>query len=157
LLNGFIYFGAPYAAGTHFYNNVGRVLPDAASRRDHNLYASGADGRQQAELPRRFLGSSRGSVVPNSDWKRSNVTGRTGAQVTRWLNTDLSVLTRKWTTPAAQGANGPLIGLLLWPQTDDAKDYLTPAGNRRRITTQAANAETENPYFSVEKNRPQRT
>ena len=51
-----------------------------------------------------------------------------------------------------KGVGGPLIGLLVWPQTDDAKDYLTPAGSRRRLTNLGAASEVDNPYFNVDKN-----
>src|SRR6185436_19068097 len=52
-----------------------------------------------------------------------------------------------------KGDNGPLIGLMLWPQTDNAKDWLSPAGTRRRLTALAASGETDNPYFNVNKNK----
>jgi len=52
-----------------------------------------------------------------------------------------------------KGDNGPLIGLLLWPQTDDAKDFLTPTGVRRRVSNLAASTEVDNPYFNVLKNK----
>ncbi|RZL06981.1 MAG: TonB-dependent receptor, partial [Pedobacter sp.] len=53
-----------------------------------------------------------------------------------------------------KGANGPLIGLMLWPRTDDAKNYLNPDGRRRRaFPNLAGSAEVDNPYFNVEKNK----
>jgi outer membrane receptor protein involved in Fe transport len=42
---------------------------------------------------------------------------------------------------------------MLWPQTDDAKDYLTPAGTRRLLTGLGSGSEADNPYFSVSKNK----
>ena len=51
-----------------------------------------------------------------------------------------------------KGAGGPLLGLLVWPQTDQASDWLTPAGNRRRLTSLSQGAEVDNPYFNVNKN-----
>lgn len=153
LLNAFAYFGLPYPAGTQFYNNIDGFFETPLSQQ-HNLYVSGATSDNKLNYRVGVSGALQGSVVPNSELTRINVTGRTGAQVTRWLNTDLSVLYAQLdNTQPIKGANGPLIGLLLWPQTDDARDYLTPAGNRRRITTQNANQEVENPYFSVNKNR----
>ena len=52
-----------------------------------------------------------------------------------------------------KGDTGPLIGLMLWPQTDNAADYLTPSGVRRRITSLAGNLEVDNPFFNVQKNQ----
>lgn len=48
---------------------------------------------------------------------------------------------------------GPLIDLMLWPQTDNAKDYLTPSGLRRRLTGLSAGDEQDNPYFNINKNK----
>ncbi len=90
-------------------------------------------------------------IVPNSGYDRINVTGASQGQVGSWLATDLSMnYTYSNNTQPFKGAGGPLIGLLVWPSTDNASDFLTPAGTRRRLTNLAA--EVDNPYFSVEKN-----
>ena len=52
-----------------------------------------------------------------------------------------------------KGDFGPLIGLLLWPQNDDAQNYLTSAGTRRLLTTLGAGTEQDNPYFNIAKNK----
>jgi len=153
LLNAFSYFGAPYAAGTTFYDNVSGFFQTAQSQQ-HNLSFSGATQDSRINYRLALAANAQGSVIPESDLNRINLTGRTGAQVTRWLNADLSAqYSVLENDQALKGTNGPLIGLLLWPQTDDARDYLTPAGTRRRITVLASNSETDNPYFSVNKNR----
>ncbi len=153
LLNAFSYFGAPYAAGTKFYDNIDGFFQTAQSQA-HNLTFSGATQDNRINYRLGLSATTQGSVVPNSDLTRINLTGRTGAQITKWLNTDLSLLyAQSDNDQALKGTNGPLLSLLLWPQTDDAKDYLTPAGNRRRVTALAVNTENDNPYFSVNKNR----
>ncbi len=153
LLNAFSYFGAPYAAGTQFYDNIDGFFQSALSQQ-HNLSFSGATQDNRINYRLALAASDAGFVVRNSDLRRINLTGRTGAQVTRWLNTDLSLqISQLENDQPIKGDGGPLIGLLLWPQTDDARAYLTPAGNRRRVTALATNTETDNPFFSVEKNR----
>src|SRR5439155_594147 len=52
-----------------------------------------------------------------------------------------------------KGDLGPLIDLMVWPQTDNAKDYLTPLGARRQVTAQTASTELDNAYFNVVKNK----
>ena len=52
-----------------------------------------------------------------------------------------------------KGTLGPLLDLMLWPQTDNARDYLTPLGARRQVTGQPASTELDNPYFNVAKNK----
>jgi len=71
-----------------------------------------------------------------------------------WLKTDVSMSYSKAdNNQGFKGAGGPLLGLLLWPATDNAKDFLSAAGTRRRITTLATASEVDNPYFNVYKNR----
>ncbi len=153
LLNAFSYFGAPYAAGTQFYDNIDGFFQSALSQQ-HNLSFSGATQDNRINYRLALAGSDAGFVVRNSSLRRINLTGRTGAQVTRWLNADLSLqISQLENDQPIKGDGGPLIGLLLWPRTDDARDYLTPAGNRRRITALASNTETDNPFFSVERNQ----
>jgi TonB-linked SusC/RagA family outer membrane protein len=149
----FFYFGAPYPAGTTFYDNIGGFLQKGGAQ-THNLSFSGAtaDGR----INYRIATSSdrQTGVVRNSDYGRTNLTGASQAQITPWLNTDLSMAyTSATNNQVYKGDLGPLIGLMLWPQTDDAKNYLTPSGVRRRLTTGTASAEIDNPYFNVDKNK----
>src|SRR5438105_11202613 len=42
---------------------------------------------------------------------------------------------------------------MVWPQTDNAKDYLTPLGARRQVTAQTASTELDNAYYNVVKNK----
>jgi len=152
LLNSFSYFGNPYAAGTTFYDNVEGFFRTGVSQ-NHNLTFSGATNDSRINYRLGLSAVDQGSVVPNSDLRRINLTGATGAQVTKWVKTDLSMqYSLSDNDQAIKGANGPLLGLLLWPQTDKASDYLTPAGNRRRVTALGVSAETDNPYFSVNAN-----
>ncbi|HKA57500.1 MAG TPA: SusC/RagA family TonB-linked outer membrane protein [Gemmatimonadales bacterium] len=148
----FLYFGAPYASGTQFYDNVSGFLQTGVSQ---NYAVSFSGGAADNTINYR-LGSSfdkEVGVIPNSGYDRVNVTGASQARVNTWLTTDLS-MTYTYTTndQIYKGDIGPLIGLMVWPQTDDAKDYLTPAGTRRRLTALSASAENDNPYFNVEKN-----
>ncbi|MEO6447097.1 MAG: SusC/RagA family TonB-linked outer membrane protein [Gemmatimonadaceae bacterium] len=150
-LASFQYYGAPYAAGTKFYDNVDGFFRTALTQQ-HNLAFSGgaADNRMGYRVA--MAVSRQQGVVRNSEYGRINLTGSSQAQVNRWLRTDLSMSYAVANNDQPyKGDNGPLIGLLLWPQTDNAKDWLTPAGNRRRVTS-LSSGETDNPYFNIEKN-----
>ena len=150
---GFSYFGAPYAAGTTFYDNIDGFFRTALTQR-HNLAFSGAAPENRINYRVAMSADKQEGVVPNSDYSRINLTGASQSQVNRWLRADLSMqYALANNNQAYKGDNGPLIGLLLWPQTDNAKDWLTPSGNRRRLTTAAASGEADNPYFNVGKNR----
>lgn len=151
-LGSFQYFGAPYAPGTQFYDNIGGFFQTAMTAR-HNLSFSGAAPDNRVNYRLAVSSSKQEGVVPNTDFGRINLTGASQAQVTPWLRTDVTMAysfsnnTQPW-----KGADGPLLGLLVWPQTDNASSWRTPAGTRRRITLLAAASETDNPYFNVQKN-----
>ena len=156
------YFGAPYPAGTTFYDNIDGFFQSALTSK-HNLSFSGAT--QDNRVGYRVAAGTveQEGVVPTTGYSRINLTGASNAQINNWLNADLSmvysydnndqVFKGGPATGQTDGAAGPLIGLLLWPQTDNAKDYLTPAGTRRRITSLTSTAEVDNPYFNIEKNK----
>lgn len=152
-LGSFQYFGAPYAQGTQLFDNVDRFFRTAVSQQ-HVLTFSGATNDNKVGY--RISGNLNRNlgVVPNSELQRINLTGSVNAQVNKYLRADLSMLyVQSSNQQPEKGGNGPLLGLLLWPQTDNASDFLSPAGTRRRITALAANSEVDNPYFSVSRNQ----
>ncbi len=152
-LGSFQYFGAPYAAGTPMYDNVDGFFRTALTQR-HSLSFSGAapDGK----INYRFAVSAdkQAGVIPNSNLQKINLTGASQAQVNDWLMTDLSLAySNSDNDQTFKGDTGPLIGLLVWPATDNARDYLTAAGNRRRLTSLAQASEQDNPFFNVNRNK----
>ncbi len=149
------YWGKPYAAGTTFYDNVDGFFRTGVSQK-HNLVFNGASTDNRVNY--RVSGglAKQNGVVPNTYYDRYNVTGAGQAQVTSWLNADLSTqYSYSDNRQAFKGYGaypGPLLGLLVWPQTDNASEWLTPAGTRRRVTSLSAASEVDNPYFSVNRN-----
>ncbi len=149
----FLFWGTPYPEGTTFYDNIDGFFQNAVTQK-HNLSFSGAseDSRINYRLAASTLQQE--GVIPSSRYDRINVTASSQAQATSWLQTDASI---QYSTDVNdqpfKGAGGPLLGLVAWPDTIDATDWLTPAGTRKRITTLSAASETDNPYFSTAKNR----
>ena len=149
----FQYFGPASPDSLAHYDNVSGFFRNGFTQK-HNLAFSGAapDGRMNY----RVAGSttSQQGVIPGADNRRVNLTGASQAQPTTWLGADLSMAySNQNNNQVYKGDNGPLLGLLVWPSFDNAADYLTPAGIRRRVSTLAPNAEVDNPYFSVNKNK----
>ena len=148
----FQYFGAPYAPGTQFYDNIDGFFRTGVTQK-HNLTFSGAaaDNRVNYRLASALTRQS--GVVRNTEYDRVNLTGASGAQVTSWLKADLSMqYSYSNNDKVYKGEGGPFIGLMLWPSTDNAADYLSAAGTRRRITLLSQTGEIDNPYFSINKN-----
>ncbi|PYP15824.1 MAG: SusC/RagA family TonB-linked outer membrane protein [Gemmatimonadetes bacterium] len=148
----FLYFGAPYASGTQFYDNVSGFLQTGVSQ-NYSLSFSGGAADNTINYRLGTALDKEVGVVPNSGYDRVNVTGASQARINSWLSTDLS-MTYTYTTndQVYKGDTGPLIGLMVWPQNDNAKNYLTPAGTRRRLTALTSSLENDNPYFNVHKN-----
>ena len=146
----FLYFGAPYADTTHFFNNIDGFFRTALTQK-HNLSFSGASPDNRINF-RLSSGLAREEgVIPNSKLDRLTLSGVSGIQVLKQVRADLAMTySNSSNDQSLKGENGPLIGLMVWPQTDDAANYLTPAGTRRRLSNIAA--EVDNPYFSVNKN-----
>ena len=148
----FLYWGDPYPAGTTFYDNVDGFFNTALTQK-HNLTFSGAspDNRINYRLSGGL--TQQNGVVPNDKYDRLNLTGASQGQVTDWLNADLTMgYTSADNRQSFKGSGGPLLGLLVWPSFDDASEWLTPAGTRRRVSTLGA-GEVDNPYFNVNRNR----
>ena len=161
-LGSFQYFGAPYAPGTQFYNNIDGFLRTGLSQK-HSLSFSGAATDNTINYRLATSLDKQEGVVPSSDLNRINVTAASQARINPWLSTDVSMMYTYannnqvykgscGTISTCGGSLGPLVGLMLWPQTDNAKDYLTPSGLRRRLTSLSSGDEPDNPYYSVAKN-----
>ena len=152
-LGSFQYFGAPYPAGTVFYDNVGNFLRTGKTQ-THNLSFSGATGDGRINYRLATSSDRQNGIVRNSDYGRTNLTGASQAQITSWLNTDLSMAyTYASNNQVYKGDIGPLIGVMLWPPFDDAQTYLSPSGVRRRLTSLLAQNEVDNPFFNVTHNK----
>jgi TonB-linked SusC/RagA family outer membrane protein len=149
----FTYFGAPYAAGTQFVDNVAGFFQTALTQK-HNLSFSGAAPDNRVNYRVSVSDDKQQGVIPTSDYERVTLMAAAQGVVNSWLKVDAS-LTYSYNTndQPFKGSDGPLIGLLLWPQTDTAKNWLTPAGTRRRLTLASSGTETDNPYFSINKNK----
>ena len=112
------------------------------------------DGGQSADLPHlRFIDQT-GRCHSEHGAEQINLTGRSTGVVSRWMTADLSMTyTYANNDKAFKGDDGPLIGLLAWPDTNNAANWLSPAGTRARITGLSKATEVDNPYFAVNKNK----
>src|SRR5207237_9869644 len=87
-LGSFQYFGAPYPAGTQFYDDIDGFLRTGLSQ-NHNLSFSGATTDNTINYRLSTSLDKPEGVVHNSDLNKINVTGSSQARINSWLNTDL--------------------------------------------------------------------
>ncbi|WP_410220920.1 SusC/RagA family TonB-linked outer membrane protein [Pedobacter sp.] len=147
----YAYFGSKYREGTQFYDNISNFFQTSLTQK-HNLSFEGGADKATYRISSTY--NNQKDVVPNAGYDRFTLNGASTAKVNNWFNVDLS-LTYSYSKndKVFKGAGGPLIGLLMWPATDDASNYLTPGGLRRKIFTGISYAnEIDNPYFSINKN-----
>lgn len=149
----YLYFGSPYPAGTKFYDNVDGFFQTGGTQQ-HNLAFNGASGDNRISYHVSSAITRQEGVVPNSRLNKITLTGASQGNATNWLKADVSLMyTYAYNAQPFKGATGPLIGLLTWPDSNNAKDWLTPAGTRQRLTSLSAASELDNPYFNVNKNK----
>jgi TonB-linked SusC/RagA family outer membrane protein len=148
-------FGAEFAPGTQLYDNVDDFFQNGFTQK-HNLSFDGGSDKVNYRISTSYTDQK--GVVPGTNYDRFSLNGSSQGQINSWLKTDLSMsYTYSNNDQAFKGSNGPLLGLLVWPQTDDARNYLTPAGNRRPISfpgfTNGSASDIDNPYFNINKNK----
>lgn len=148
-------FGPQFEPGTQLYDNVSDFFQTGFTQK-HNLAMDGGSDKVNYRISTSLTDQQ--GVVPGTNYSKFNLTGSSQGTVNSWLKTDLSMnYTYSNNDQAFKGTNGPLLGLLAWPQTDDARNYLTPAGTRRKLSfpgfPNGLPSEIDNPYFSVNKNK----
>ena len=147
----YVFFGAPYPANTRTFDNIGNFFQTGVTQK-HNLAFSGGTDK----LSYRISGSTdkEVGVIPNTGLNKVNLSGTSQGNVSTWLAADLAMMyTYANNDHAYKGDDSPLLGLLAWPDTNNAAAWLTPAGTRARITGLSAATEVDNPYFAVNKNK----
>lgn len=140
-------FGPKYAEGTVFYDNVNNFFRQGQVQKHNLSFEGGATGYTY-----RLSGSysSREGVVPSTKYDRINISLNGTAQIFKNLKaeTNLQYINTK-NQKVSKGANSFYLSLLAFPADVDMRDYLTPAGTRKRLFT----SDIENPYFDVNKNQ----
>jgi TonB-dependent SusC/RagA subfamily outer membrane receptor len=117
-----IYYGGKYAAGTTFFDNVDGFFKTGVSQK-HNLAFGGAAADNHLNYRLSAGVVRQNGVVPNSSFNRVNVTAASQGDVNSWMKADLSMgYTNSSNEQNYKGDNGPLLGLLVWPSTDNASD-----------------------------------
>jgi TonB-linked SusC/RagA family outer membrane protein len=147
----FKYFGPAYSSNTQLYDNVNNFFKTGFSQ-THNVSAE--FGKKNATF--RVSGSifDQDGVIPENTFTRYNVRITNSTKITKYVEITPSVsYIRSNNNKAMKGVNGYMLNLLIWPAHFDARDWTDDAGNKKLLFNSAANAELDNPYFSVNNNR----
>ncbi|MFN8289711.1 MAG: SusC/RagA family TonB-linked outer membrane protein [Chitinophagaceae bacterium] len=149
--NSFLYFGPAYDANVQKYDNVKNFFQTAFTH-NHNLTAEFG----KKDISFRLSGSllDQQGIIPENNYKRYTVRLTNSTKVGKFLEfTPSFTFVHSSNDKPKRGAGGYLLNLMIWPTTDDARDYLSGSGGKKLLYAAAPNSEIDNPFFNVKYNR----
>ncbi len=155
-------FGPAMTPDIPIYDNIGNFFNNSAGT-THNLSADFGTVKSSYRASGSFYDQT--GVVPNTRLTRTNLRLTNTTKITKNLEVTPSIAySNSINDKAMKGAGGYLLNLFMWPVTDNAVNYLLPNGNKRYLiaNNNAADdaflgtvAETDNPFFAVNRNESQ--
>lgn len=149
--NTFLYFGPAYDAGVQKFDNVNNFFQTAFTH-NHNLTAE--FGKKNVSF--RISGSllNQEGIIPENNYKRYTVRLTNTTKLGKYIDINPSItFIHSSNDKPKRGAGGYLLNLMIWPTTDDARDYLSGSGGKKLLYAAAPNSEIDNPFFNVKYNR----
>jgi len=144
------YFGEEYPEGTQFYDNVKNFFQTSNSQK-HNVSVSGGSENSTYRVAASYTDA--GSFIPNAGQQKFNFTTALTNKISKYISTDVSFgYTKSDVQSIFNVSGGPLLGLLSWPSTEDARAYLDENGNRKYFSAASTTSELENAFFNVNMN-----
>ena len=144
-------FGAPYAAGTTQYDNVGGLFQTGVSQQHNVSFDAGNDAmtiRASAGL------IDQTGVLAVQDYKRKNVSLAGTLKVGKWLSMNASMqYVNSTNNKLAKGAGGILDMAMNWPTTDNMKTYLAADGVSMKYPANYQDIDILNPYYDMYRNK----
>lgn len=149
--NTFTYFGPEYEPGTKKYDNVGNFFQTAFTQ-NHNITAEYGKKNVSFRLSGSFLDQE--GIVPENKYKRYTVRLTNSTKIGKFIElTPAITYIRTTNDKPKRGAGGYLLNLMIWPVTDDVRDYVDNDGKKRLLYSLSPNSEIDNPFFNVKFNR----
>ena len=147
----FRYFGPKYAEGTRIYDNIDEFFRTGFSQ-THNLSADFGRGNSTIRVSGSVFDQK--GVVPQNDFRRYNFRITSNSKIGKFLEITPSItMTNSENNKPLRGQSGYLLNLLIWPNQYDIRDWQDNSGGKKLILAANPNAEIDNPYFSVNRNR----
>ena len=147
----FTYFGPEYGPNVQKFDNVGNFFQTAFTH-NHNLTAE--YGKKNVSF--RFSGSflDQEGIVPENNYKRYSLRLTNSTKIGKYIDINPSITyIHSSNDKPKRGAGGYLLNLMIWPTTNDARDYLSEDGKKKTLYTASPNGELDNPFFNVKFNR----
>ncbi|PYF75610.1 SusC/RagA family TonB-linked outer membrane protein [Pedobacter nutrimenti] len=143
------YFGSKYPANKTLYNNIANFYKTGFTQK-HNASIEG--GSEKLSFRTGVSYTNQTGVVPGTGYVNFNgkISGASKISEKISMNASLNLISSK-TDKTYKGVSSPMLSALSWPRTDDMRNYLTPAGERRILGT-SFGGELDNPYWGVDRN-----
>jgi TonB-linked SusC/RagA family outer membrane protein len=145
------FFGQKIPETDQVFDNISNFFRTGKSQQ-HNLSVEG--GSDVGTY--RFTGSyiNQEGVVPNTGFSRYNFRLNTTFKLNTKMNiTNSFAYINSRTDKASKGAGGFLLSLLTWPATDDIRQFVDSAGNRKTVAGNALAPEDDNPFWDINRNK----
>ena len=147
----FTAFGPAYATGTPKFDNLHNFFRNGFSQ-THNLAAS--FGTKTASF--NISGSlfKQESPIPTNSYDRYNVRIANTTKIGKMIEITPAIsYIYSVNDKPLRGASGYMLNLLVWPATDDIRDWSTSSGLKKSLFNSNPNADLDNPFYNVYKNR----
>jgi TonB-linked SusC/RagA family outer membrane protein len=155
--NIFSYFGPllPYPTkgdkNAARYQNLETFFQTSFSN-THNVSAEYGKGNHSVRMSGSYLDEN--SPVRTNNFRKYNFRIVSNHKIGKTLEISPSVSYIKSSNDKPlRGVRGYVLSLLSWPVDNDAKDWVTGNGNKKGLFTGDPNAELDNPYFNLYRNR----
>jgi len=148
------FFGPRYEQGVQLYDNIRNFFQDGFQQK-HNITLEG--GKKGTAVRLNVTYRDEKGAIPNTGLEQLQSRLTLNQKILKNLEMTASLAYIKTRNDKAlRGAGGFLQNLMLWPHTDDARNYLNPDGTRKFFLDPDANGnqpnESDNPYFEANKN-----
>lgn len=149
--NLFTYFGPAYGPNVQQYDNV-RNFFQTAFTHNHNLTAEYGKKNVSFRISGSYLDQE--GIVPENNYKRYTFRITNSTKIGKMIEILPSIMiAHSNNDKPKRGAGGYLLNLMIWPSTDDARDYLSANGGKKLLYAASPNSEIDNPFFNVKFNR----
>ncbi len=143
-------FGAEYAPGTQLYNNLENFFQTASGQKHSLTFEAGSEAMTFRAAASTF---KQDGIVATSGYTRDNISVAGTAKLSKWMNIEASLIYSSSTTDkVSKGTGGVLQRAMIWPLTDDMRNYTDAAGDIR-YPDKYVDIDILNPYFDLYKNK----
>lgn len=149
--NLFRYFGPAYPEGTKLYDNIHNFFR-VGKTQTHNLGVDFGVKNSVFRFSASYLDQE--GVVPNNDYNKINLRLSNTTKIGKMVEIIPSIaFIRTENNKVLRSAGGYLLSLLIWPNTNDIREFVDANGSKLPLFNANANSDYDNPFFNTTYNK----